>query len=68
MQLFWPKQAGCRQAGQAGKAGNEWDAFLTRKIHGRQGNREHGELRGTRGPPRGLRGLQYETAMDGALG
>lgn len=44
MQLFLPKQAGCRQAGQAGKVGNEWDAFLTRKMHGRQGNREHGEL------------------------
>lgn len=44
MQLFWPKQAGCQQAGQAGKVGNEWDAFLTRKMHGRRGNREHGEL------------------------
>ena len=47
MQLSWPKQAGCRQAGQAGKAGNEWDAFLARKMHGRQGNRAARDARAT---------------------
>lgn len=49
MQLFLPKQAGCRQAGQAGKVGNEWDAFLTRKMHGRQGNRSMESCEGREG-------------------